>query len=296
MTIPLAQSWSAREGTATAEAATTATPWIHSAAFDPSPLVLSPCSRCLLAVSPHPTASRSSARASLHPHYLSTFTFYFWQETRASIARTDDVLRRARPASSRAWVSVLFRFRPSCRRWSSAGTPTTWPGRAAAFCRFTGTGPARDRSVVPPHRQRRDHLGGRHDGILEHRRISGAARPADGDPPRLPAAIPLVAGSDRGGVSRPPLIARSASDVRQPMIPELSFWRPASCSSTYLWIADGNMATSNADRALHPALGILWFVHRGDSPMAPRPATRRWLTTLSRSLPLLLVVRWPPGS
>jgi len=297
MSIPHARGWSATAGTAAVPAATAAGSWICSAPFDLSLFVLSPLLALpLLIVSPHSSRLSIICACVLGiPHYLSTFTFYFWQDTR-EVHRAHWIAFFVVPVLliASVWVGVLIRIPAVVQAvvfgWNVYHVARQSCGILSIYRHRAG---ATDPSIRPVA-----------NGAIIWVAVMMAFWNTEGFPalhglltaiwPRLPVAIPMVAGAiafwylARLVMS----LARRFASADSPRAPELLFLATSLLLfHPYLWIRDSNMATLGMLIGhFIQYLGILWFVHRRRFTDGARAGDSPWLAALSRRLPLLLVV------
>jgi hypothetical protein len=169
--------------------------WIESSRFDLLFFILSPLVAVpVLIFSPQPSLLSLAFGCVLGiPHYLSTLTFFFWDETRAK-HRADWARFSAAPSSSSPCCGSRSRctWRWSFKLWSLCGTRT----RCAPELRHPVHLPPSGRRERPGHqvdRERCDHLDLGHPGVLEHRGASGLHHFMVRISPHLPQAVWLVA-------------------------------------------------------------------------------------------------------
>jgi hypothetical protein len=107
---------SATTSSAPATSAVSPTGWIHSAAYDVSLLLLAPLVGVplMLAMPAVPSTLGLVACALLgFPHYLSTFTFYFWDENREHHRRRWGAYFAGPVALAAAFLTIFFLDRPA---------------------------------------------------------------------------------------------------------------------------------------------------------------------------------------
>jgi hypothetical protein len=281
----------------------TASRWIHTARFDLlcftlSPLVALP----VLIVSPDPSLLSLAVGCLLGiPHYLSTFVFFFWDETR-SYHRAHWALFFGGPVLIAAALvcAVLFRLpfiiQVVVYVWNTYHVARQSCGILSIYRHRAGVKDTAIRSIA--------------NAAIVSTAFALAFWDTSGHPtlhrfmtlvwPGLPRAV-WIAATTAAAVSllrlALSLAARFRSEQR-PRVPELAFLATSLLLfHPYLWIRDSNQATLGMLLGhFIQYLGIVWFVHRLKFAGAVERISQPWLARLSTSLPLLLAVMLATGA
>jgi hypothetical protein len=279
------------------ERVATAPEWIQSPGFDLAFFTLSPLVALpVLFISPEPSLFSLTFACVLGiPHYLSTFVFYFWDETRGHHRARWPVFFGGPILLVLSLGAVLFFRVPVIVQavifvWNAIHVARQSCGICSIYRHRAGV---RDASLKP---------------IVNTAIIGTSLAMAFWNTPGYPAlhdgmlqvgsAFPRLIFAGAAVVAAVALIRLGFSLFRRfrsadpPAMPELAFLATSLLLfHPYLWIHDANQATLGMLLGhFIQYLGIVWLVHRrkfagGASRHAPG-----WLTRLSTNLPLLLGV------
>lgn len=295
----LGEVTAARADTRSAAAA----PWVHSARFDLLFLILSPLIALpILIISPTPSLlSLAFACVFGVPHYLSTFTFFFWDETRAQ-QRADWMLFFGGPVLIVASIAFVILFRVPfiiavvVYVWNMIHVARQSCGILSIYRHRAGV---KDPAIKP---------------IVNSAILWTAAALAFWNPAgyptldrfmrtiwvHLPRAVWLIA-TTAAVVALVRLAASLAKRYRgpqRPQLPEMAFLGTSLLLfHPYLWIHNTEQATLGMLLGhFLQYLGLVWVVHRRKFAAAGDGRSQPWLARLSTNLPLLVAVLFISGA
>jgi hypothetical protein len=272
-------------------------PWIESAAFDLSFFILSPLIAIpLLIVSPTPTPLSIVFACMLGiPHYLSTFTFFFWEDTVAE-HRAKWPLFFGVPVIIVLSIGLALFFRiPYIVQvvvyvWNVYHVGRQSCGIQSIYRMNAGVKDPSVRAAVNP--------------AIMWTSAAMAFWSVDTHPPLHSLMTMVWDGVPRAVFVLLAVLAfvsliRLADQLRRrfrssepPQAPEMMFLGTSLLLfHPYLWIADSNMATLGMLLGhFIQYLAIVWLVHRRKFAALAARGSRTLLTRVSTNLPLLLVV------
>jgi len=271
--------------------------WIESSRFDVLFFILSPLIALpVLILSPQPSLLSLAFGCILGiPHYLSTFTFFFWDETRAQ-HRAEWALFFGGPVLIVAvlWFAVALQVAVIIQVvvfvWNTFHVARQSCGIQSIYRHRAGVKDPAIRSIV--------------NAAIISTAVTLAFWNTPGHPglhlfmvrisPHLPQAVWLVA-ITIAAVSLVRLALSLFQRFRSstpPRMPELAFLATSLLLfHPYLWIHDSNQATLGMLLGhFIQYLAIVWLVHRRKFSRLGAPVSHTWLSKLSTTLPLLLVV------
>ncbi len=276
--------------------------WIESSRFDLLFFILSPLVALpILILSPQPSLLSLAFGCVLGiPHYLSTLTFFFWDETRAQ-HRADWALFFGGPVLIVAalWVAAALHVAAVIQVvifvWNAFHVARQSCGIQSIYRHRAGVKDPAIKSIV--------------NAAIISTSVTLAFWNTPGHPglhhfmvrlsPHLPQAVWLVA-ITIAAVS----LVRLARSLFQrfrssapPRMPELAFLATSLLLfHPYLWIHDSNQATLGMLLGhFIQYLAIVWLVHRRKFSRLGAQVSHQWLAKLSTTLPLLLIVLFGIG-
>ncbi len=268
--------------------------WIGSAVFDLAFFILAPLSAIpLLLLFPDPNGLATLAVVSLvgFPHYLSTFTFFFWGEAREDHAR-HRVLYFVFPGLILAVVGAMVVLR------------VPYVLQAAVYVWNTIHVARQSCGILSIYRQRRSlgdaHLKSTANAAIVWTSVAMAFWNIESYPTMdrfmslawtgLPRAVIWVtcAGAAVALARLSVSLWKRAWGTTPPRLPEMAFLATSLVLfHPYLWIEDANRATfGTLIGHFIQYLALVWLVHRRRDGRPGRQSPS-WLRQMSRSLPVL---------